>query len=77
MACSQNNALGLGVCLDLLREQLLERGPECLAHTEFVLEEQVVAAVPVTIVGDLAHLREENFSAFAGAPQMQYLVSLH
>ena len=56
MACSQNNTLGLGVCLDLLEELLLERGSECLTHTQFVFEEQVVSAIPVGFVADLTHL---------------------
>ena len=75
MACSQNNTLGLGLCLDLLEERLLERGPERLTHTRFVLEEQVVTAIPVAIVGDLTHLRLEYLTTLGGAPHMQYLIS--
>ena len=63
VACSQNNTLGLGVCLDLLEEQLLECGPERLTHTQFVFEEQVVTAIPVAIVGNLTHFQLEELSA--------------
>ena len=75
MACSQNNTLGLGVSLDLLEELLLECGSECLTHTQFVFEEQVVTVIPVSFVADLTHFGLEDLATLGGAPHMQYFVS--